>query len=133
MRVVPLPLLPTLIATRKLISKAYQSVKIVSNADDVQFMNALHAISRIENFMVRHYSPMEGNGVTAMVGDIPAIRAENRLLVLRNSCQDGAMEPTQDVDPEGLLRATIRQGAHMYTEDNMVIFREWTQDAKGKL
>ncbi len=84
-------------------------------------------------FMVCHYSPMEGNGITAMVGDIPAIRVENRLLVPRNSCQDGAMEPTQDVDPEGLLRATIRQGAHMYMENNMIIFREWTQDAKGKL
>lgn len=122
----------SLIARRKSLSKVYQSIKIVSSDDDKQFNDALRAIDRIESFMARHYSPMEKKSIIDKVGDIPAIRAENRLLVPRQLCNDGATEPTQEVDPEGLLRATIRHGTHVYTEDNTVLIREWSKDAKGK-
>ncbi|PBK82435.1 hypothetical protein ARMGADRAFT_1038595 [Armillaria gallica] len=47
-------------------------------------------------------------------------------------CNNGAMEPTQEVDPEGLLRATIRHGTHVYMEDNTILIQEWSKDAKGK-
>ncbi|KAK0242407.1 hypothetical protein EDD85DRAFT_785530 [Armillaria nabsnona] len=65
----------------KSLSKAYQSIKIISSEDDTQFTNALHAIDRLENFMSCHYSPMKKKASPDMVGTIPAIRAENWLLV----------------------------------------------------
>ncbi|PBK83769.1 hypothetical protein ARMGADRAFT_1037604 [Armillaria gallica] len=82
------------------LSKAYQSMKIVSLDNDKQFTGALQAIDNIRVFMSRHFTPMDKAIHSNTVGDMQAICAENRL----------------------------SQGDHIYMEDNMVIFHEWTKD-----
>ncbi|KAK0452792.1 uncharacterized protein EV420DRAFT_1482091 [Desarmillaria tabescens] len=123
---------PITTAEMKSLTKAYQSMKIVALEDDKQFASALHAIDNIENFMMRHSSPMDHPMAPTFIGDLSAIHAENRLLVPRHFCSDAAIDPSQEVDANGVLRATIRKGMHMYMDDNVVLFQEWTKDNGNK-
>ncbi len=46
---------------------------------------------------------------------------------------DETIIPDQIIDGEGLLKECIEHGAHVYTEDNVVQFFEWTMDDKKKV
>ncbi len=58
------------------------------------------------------------------------IRAENKLMNHAMFNNDETIIPDQIIDGEGLLKECIEHGAHVYTEDNVVQFFEWTTDDK---
>ncbi|SJL16815.1 uncharacterized protein ARMOST_20344 [Armillaria ostoyae] len=112
----------------KPLSKAYQSMKIISLDDDKQFTGMLRAIDNIRVFMSRHFTPMDKAVYSNTVGDMPAIHAENQLLSLAFFCLDHHLEPSKEMDAGGVLKAIIQEGNHILTEDNVVIFNKWTKD-----
>ncbi|PBK87953.1 hypothetical protein ARMGADRAFT_1034252 [Armillaria gallica] len=78
--------------------------------------------------MSRHFTPMDKAVHSNTVGDMQAIHAENRLLSPAFFCSERRLEPPKEIDAGGALKAITREGDHIYTEDNVVIFHEWTKD-----
>ncbi len=103
-------------------------MKIVSLDDDKQFTGTLRAIDNIRVFMSRHFTPMDKAVHSNTIGDMQAIHAENRLLSPAFFCSERRLEPPKEIDAGGALKAITREGDHIYTEDNVVIFHEWTKD-----
>lgn len=103
-------------------------MKLVSMEDDKQFTDAMRAIDNIETFMARHFTPMDKATVTSKIGNLPVIRAENRLLSPTSFCSDPGIEPSKEIDAGGVLSSIVRKGTHVFTEDNIVLFHEWTKN-----
>lgn len=78
--------------------------------------------------MSRHFTPMDKAIHSNTIGDIQAICAENQLLSPAFFCSECRLEPPKEMDTGGALKAITQEGDHIYTEDNMVIFHEWTKD-----
>ncbi len=95
--------------------------------DDKQFTDALRAIDNIEMFMARHFMPMDKAMVVSKVGNMPAIRAENRLLSLTSFCTDPGVKPSKEIDAGGILSSIVQKGTHVFMDDNAILFQEWTK------
>ncbi|KAK0231886.1 hypothetical protein EDD85DRAFT_956725 [Armillaria nabsnona] len=109
------------------LTKAYQSMKIILMEDDKQFTDALRAIDNIETFMARHFTLMDKAMVVSKVGNMPAIRAENCLLSPMSFCMDPGVKPLKEIDAGGILSSIVQKGTHVYTDDNAILFQEWTK------
>ncbi len=101
-------------------------MKIVGVKDDDLFKDALKAIDNIESFMARHHPGLTPTVIKNAVGDIPAIRAENRLLVACRFMTDQPIEPNWTLDGERVLQEIIRKGTHILTDDNSICFYEYS-------
>ncbi|PBK84552.1 hypothetical protein ARMGADRAFT_1088324 [Armillaria gallica] len=109
--------------------RIFQWIKIIAPANDKQFIKAVQAIQNIYDFMAQYtdnVQPLSPSTLTSSGG----IRAKNKLMNHAMFNNDETIIPDQIIDGEGLLKECIEHGAHIYTEDNVVQFFEWTTDDK---
>ncbi|PBK86766.1 hypothetical protein ARMGADRAFT_1035321 [Armillaria gallica] len=124
--------LPPVIHAKNPKCDTFQMIKVSAPIQDKQFTCAYQAIMNIYSFMLhydKHITPLEHN----VVCNMPAIRADCKLMNNQSHNWDDIIDLRSTVDPDGLMKAYIDRGDYVYTEDNAVQFFEWKSEDKHSI